>query len=293
MQLDRTRITIRPRSAWETLDLALRVTWTFWPTLLLSTAVLAIPCALVNGYVLSWMLSGEYSDDTISRYLWSMTLLVFCEAATATLATTTALGRLMFLQEVSARVIWADLRSCAVRIFWCHGVVRGGFVLCWALAMLQESLEFTPGEGLLLGLAFYQLVQRSARPFLNEIIVLERNPLRAATAKSITISRRSRSLHGPHTGDLVGRWMFVAVACVVLTANLSLTFWFVAGIVTGVWSWGPLMVQVLVPLAMWLVVTFAAVVRYLSYLDLRIRREGWEVELLVRAAARELQGAVT
>ena len=34
---------------------------------------------------------------------------------------------------------------------------------------------------------------------------------------------------------------------------------------------------------LWLVLGGFAVVRYLSYLDLRIRREGWEVELLVRA----------
>jgi hypothetical protein len=34
---------------------------------------------------------------------------------------------------------------------------------------------------------------------------------------------------------------------------------------------------------MWTVAGFFAVARYLSYLDLRIRREGWEVELLIRA----------
>ena len=43
-----------------------------------------------------------------------------------------------------------------------------------------------------------------------------------------------------------------------------------------------------VPAAMWTVAAFFAVVRYLSYLDLRIRREGWEVELQVRAEAERL-----
>jgi hypothetical protein len=33
------------------------------------------------------------------------------------------------------------------------------------------------------------------------------------------------------------------------------------------------------------VVAFFAIVRFLSYLDLRIRHEGWEVELLMRAEA--------
>ena len=37
------------------------------------------------------------------------------------------------------------------------------------------------------------------------------------------------------------------------------------------------------PLALWIVVGAGSVARFLSYLDLRIRREGWEVELLMRA----------
>ena len=39
----------------------------------------------------------------------------------------------------------------------------------------------------------------------------------------------------------------------------------------------------LYPVAIWLVVAYFAVVRFLAYLDLRIRSEGWEVELLMRA----------
>jgi hypothetical protein len=46
--------------------------------------------------------------------------------------------------------------------------------------------------------------------------------------------------------------------------------------------------QVILPAAMWLVVGFTTVVRFLSYLDLRIRHEGWEVELLMRAEAMRL-----
>ncbi|HXT57762.1 MAG TPA: hypothetical protein VN699_03965, partial [Pirellulales bacterium] len=40
--------------------------------------------------------------------------------------------------------------------------------------------------------------------------------------------------------------------------------------------------------AIWLVVGYFAVVRFLSYLDLRIRTEGWEVELIMRAEAARL-----
>ncbi len=46
------------------------------------------------------------------------------------------------------------------------------------------------------------------------------------------------------------------------------------------------------PLALWLVIGFAAVARFLSYLDVRIRREGWEVELTLRAEAARLAGQI-
>ena len=46
--------------------------------------------------------------------------------------------------------------------------------------------------------------------------------------------------------------------------------------------------EVVYPACLWLVVAFLAVVRFLSYLDLRIRHEGWEVELLMRAEALRL-----
>jgi len=38
------------------------------------------------------------------------------------------------------------------------------------------------------------------------------------------------------------------------------------------------------PLALWFVAGFMTIVRFLQYLDLRIRQEGWEVELRMRAA---------
>jgi hypothetical protein len=41
--------------------------------------------------------------------------------------------------------------------------------------------------------------------------------------------------------------------------------------------------------AFWLVIAYFTVVRFLSYLDQRIRAEGWEVELLLRAERARLE----
>ncbi len=57
---------------------------------------------------------------------------------------------------------------------------------------------------------------------------------------------------------------------------------------TGYWTTELVTFRVLLPLAGWLVLGYFAVVRFLAYLDLRIRREGWEVELTLRSEADQL-----
>ena len=64
--------------------------------------------------------------------------------------------------------------------------------------------------------------------------------------------------------------------------------WFFAATLTNVWEWNWLMTTILFPLALWLLTAYVAVYRFLSYLDLRIRLEGWEVELKIRAEANRL-----
>jgi hypothetical protein len=43
------------------------------------------------------------------------------------------------------------------------------------------------------------------------------------------------------------------------------------------------------PISLWIVAGIMAVVRFLSYLDIRIRQEGWAVELRMRAEAIRFQ----
>ena len=88
----------------------------------------------------------------------------------------------------------------------------------------------------------------------------------------------------------MGRWITTSAATIALTISLVLSFWFLIGMISNDWHWGPLFVQAILPLAFWLAAIYTTVVKFMNYLDLRIRREGWEVELKVRAAAQELQG---
>ena len=68
------------------------------------------------------------------------------------------------------------------------------------------------------------------------------------------------------------------------------SLWFFWGMMLFDWNWGPIMFHVCYPLSLWLVAAYFAVVRFMCYLDLRIRREGWEVELVMRAAGNQLSG---
>jgi hypothetical protein len=58
------------------------------------------------------------------------------------------------------------------------------------------------------------------------------------------------------------------------------------------WNVGWFQLQIVWPLCLWLVAAYFSVVRFLSYLDLRIRHEGWEVELLMRAEALRMAARV-
>ncbi len=287
MQLDRTEIAIRERTAADLLDLALRVTSAYIGPLLMWTGCLALPFALLNGWLTWHIVADEYNASTIFRFTLLMSELVFLEAPFATMAVVLFLGRAMFRQAATG--ILHDLKHLAPRILWTE-FLRGSLFGLFLACLIDPESELAAAESFLPFVCCYVFLVRALRPFTNEIVLLERNPLRSANPQVITVARRSRALQGPSSGDLFGRSIAICGATIVLTVCLMLSWWFVLGVVTSRWNWGPLMVRGIVPLSLWLAVVYATVARFLSYLDLRIRREGWEVELKVRAAANQLKG---
>jgi hypothetical protein len=290
VQFDLTRIVIRQRGIWEVLDLALRVNRIYAKPLWLVTLTLALPLAILNAWVLHPVVADEFSLETNARYLWLVIWLVFLETPVATLPTTALLGRAMFLQDLSWRAIAGDIRQVLPGIVWTQGITRGGLAVVAVLLSSRPEMELGvgPTDTWLFILAAYSLGPRMIRPYVNEIVLLERNPLRRQDATTVTVGRRIRALHRANTGDLVARWIATALATTALTTSLVLTFWFAAGMMANDWRWGSLIVQWMFPCALWLATVYTAIVKFICYLDLRIRREGWEVELKVRAAAQEL-----
>ena len=124
---------------------------------------------------------------------------------------------------------------------------------------------------------------------VNEIVLLERNPLHAREPGATTVGRAAGSCTCPAAATCWCRGFGTALIAVLLTAAVLGTFVFVSGVFLNDWKPGPFMLTYVYPLSLWIVAGYLTVVRFLSYLDLRIRHEGWEVELRMRAEGTRLK----
>jgi hypothetical protein len=295
VQLDQTRISVRERTMGEILDLSLQFFRRHFGPILLMYALGAVPLALLNYLFIGWMMDLEYITTLflveegweIVRYVWILSLLTIIEAPLASGFATAYLGRLVFEDQPRWRQLVVDVVKMAPRVTWCQIVIRG-VGLAWLLTLTLERYgEFQAGiEGFLLPLlVLFSCVVRSFRPFNMEIILLERNPLMSRDPNMMTIGRRSAQLHNPSGGELFSRSIVSGMVGFAMTLAGFSTLLFVMGVFLNSWAPGPRMLSFGLPLAMWFVGAYLTVVRFLSYLDLRIRQEGWEVELRMRAEA--------
>jgi hypothetical protein len=302
MQLDRTRIAIRERGLLETIDLALFVLRDFLGPIIGCALLAIVPLALINYALVGWMAPSEYDTDVIGfRYLWNMTVLIFLEAPLAGVFIVAYLGPAVFLEDRTIRQVAGDVLRQSVAFFLCQGLLRG-VLIAWVLYLITDRLE---GNAFIEGFLMFVLcgwaaAMRAFRPYINEIVLLEKNPLFSRKGGAITVTRRSSHLHSPYSGDLIVRWIGAAGIAVLLTLVVLYAAYMAQGVLIGDWAFyisqehGPVLnldwfkLEVVYPACLWLVVMFWAVVRFLSYLDLRIRHEGWEVELLMRAEALRL-----
>jgi hypothetical protein len=301
MQLDRTRIAIRERGLLDTIDLALHVTRDFALPLAIAALLAIVPLALLNYALVGWMAPTEAETPLdMGRYWWNMTVLIYLEAPLASTFVVAYLGPALFLEKRTVRQIAVDVLRYAPQLLLCQGLLRG-LLVAWGLYLLVDRLEPGPVEFLFIPIVLmWSTAMRAFRPYINEIILLEKNPLWAKADNAITMAKRSTHLHGPYSGDLLIRWIGGALVALLLVGLALATAIALEGVLIGVWpfagmftddfSWNMdwALLQIVYPACLWLVVAFISVVRFLSYLDLRIRHEGWEVELLMRAEALRL-----
>jgi hypothetical protein len=288
VQLDKTTIAIRERGVLDTLDLSLHVLRVYGSPLAVAMTLGVIPLYVLNTLLIHWM--GDTVDEEVAfpfRFVWHLSVLVFLEAPLASIFATAYLGEAVFLERPRMGEIAVKVGKMFPRVVWCQILVRGVGLAWLVLLAVDRYGEFDFFlEGLVPGvLVAYAAGLRAFRPFMNEIILLERNPLRATTKETMTVGKRSAMLHGPSSGDLFLRWVSSALIGILLLGSVCGTLLVISGMFFHAWGLSPFMVQCCLPISMWIVAWFFTVFRFMSYLDVRIRQEGWEVELRLRAEA--------
>ena len=227
-----------------------------------------VPLAVLNGWLLADYAERDFELGFPLAYMVYMALLILFEAPLATAPATLYLGKALFTERPDAREIAGDFRRSLAQLLVCQVLLRLWY-LRWS--------------------------------YLNEVILLERNRLRQKKGSGESTLQRARILHLGEGGDLVARgfavivvggllfasiWLSMSwISCLVRSRSSSVRILSVRVILLGQWEWAfdrPTYTFYF-QLALWIVVAYFTVVRFLSYLDLRIRREGWEVELIMRA----------
>ena len=293
MQLDKTEIVIRQRSALELLDLSLRVLRRHGLKIAAACALFGVPLLIADGWLSAWM----FGEDAVmaaedlpepqaylrSRHAVHLFVLFLFQFPLISLPATIFLGDQVFYESPTIKQLLSKLAGIWLQTLWVLGICRLGLVSLGLALVVNRNTIFDPAAEtfLLIGLALSLLV-RAVWPFAPEILGLERCLIRPTRESPISYSVRRSGLHQSVSSDHVGRFLLCALAAAALAATLYGTLLMaiaaLVGNIDSIWF-----DRVLIPLVLWLVGLFVVVFRFLSYLDSRIRLEGWELELRLRA----------
>ena len=245
MALDQTLISIRERRQVDLFDLALVVCRRRAGPLGLAAVAGMAPFALLNAWL--FHLAGT-GGPALGLLLW------WVEAPFAAAPLTLVLGGMMFGRTPTP---WSVARQCAGAVgtlLATHGLLRF-LPVFWAPPRLL---------------------------FANEVILLEH-------AGWLKLWKRGGDLAGGRDGDLFffsmlqtgATWCFAALAYLgvgrlVQAALAEELTWDLPG--------ASLLTTATFQIPMWVAVAYFAVVRFLTYIDQRIRLEGWEIKLRLHAA---------
>ena len=257
MRLEDVQLAIRQRSILECLDLTFLFCSRHWLGLLITGALGIVPFELFDW----WMNSAEGMNEFAGLLLAAM------EIPWATMFVTLYLGQVTFSETLSLKRMFGDAGRALPGFLLFQLIVRG---LCLMTVVLSPVVF----------LGMY---------YLNEIILLEKPALNR-------IWKRRTAMNARIMGRIISLWI---IDCVVLFVGTFLLTQALRA-VSAIWedrlqtSWlmddGETILETLLSFEDWqlfvaanVVIVFLAVFRFVTYLDSRIRREGWDVELKLRA----------
>lgn len=290
MQLDRTFIAIRKRSLIEIWDLTLQVLRKHFFALSQVLLIGVLPWFILNFALTFWMVSDNNFGEYIGWFYWINAVLVVCQAQVATCLVSSYLGYAMFDQNPNIRTTLKDVWQRGIWFWWLHLAIR---MVLPAIAIVIFGIMAGAGFEALWGFILpcvvgFGLIVRLRTPYLNELLLLEKAPRKSDASSGnvqIRYAERSRGIHSVVGADLFSRFLLSGLISVGLLFSVFASLCLLMGVLNfdtlsynGVYHflWQP---------ALWVVVGIVSINRFLAYIDLRIRTEGWSVMLRMKAEA--------
>jgi len=274
MNLDHLTLVVRERTVGELCDLALLMGRRHARDLGILLIIGAAPWLLLD-----YLCMQLVPDEGWAGVTWWLVLLIF-QLPLATAPLTAYLGEAMFTARPQR---WSALRTGlrALPVLLLPALARAAVIAlpCLVFSAVGDGL---PGLLFIFLLLFFPA-------HLAEVVVLERQGLRLGfrRARQLMTAWRSEAItHGCLTLLWVGGGMLMLIVSGVELVNLlfweSLTY-------RDFWLWLQPQVSPWVLVLPWPFLGYLSVVRFLAYIDLRTRREGWEIELDLRRAGHRLE----
>lgn len=294
MQFDRTFIGIRQRSAMEVWDLTLLVIRRYFGALVWLFLIGAVPWMIINHLLTMWMVSDQYYSDHLAWFYWINACLVISQAQVGTFWIAHFLGQAMFNANPDAADTFHSVRKTKHKFFfgWLHLVNRMVLPVIGVVVLLLISTEDEINGFLAIALMslliFIGLIVRSRTPYLSEILLLEEAPRKSNSSKVQSYSSRSSNLLGAPGADFFVKFSLAAMFGVVFSLTLYESFCLLDSVL-GLQSIASSNLNFIYwQISLWITAAIIAVNRFLSYIDLRIRTEGWAVRLRLMAEERRM-----
>ena len=284
MKFDQTSIAIRERSNLEIYDLAAIVMVRHIRPIMVLLLLNALPFALLDYYLVGWVTDVSFSYGFSSLYYTMMLALIATQAQLGTCLITIFMGRVMFMEEHSVRAVLRLFFKRLPYFLFSQGILRLALfavLLAWVTPH-EERPQFGGFYSGLLMIAATGILVRSLRPYLPEVIFLEQTPLKKK-GDLPSLSERSKNLHSLASYSIM--WQFILMRVTVPLMLFAVHSVFI--MLDSMLSIRANSEQSLQPFYLlasgWFVAAFFAVVQFLMYIDVRIRQEGWSVDLKFRS----------
>ena len=280
MQFDQTSIAIRERSNLEIYDLAAIVMVRHIRPIMVLLLLNALPFALLDYYLVGWVTDVSFSYGFSTLYYTMMLALIATQAQLGTCLITIFMGRVMFMEEHSVRAVLRLFFKRLPYFLFSQGILRLA-LFAVLLAWVTPHEEGPQIAGFWFGLimiAATGILVRSLRPYLPEVIFLEQTPLKKK-GDLPSLSERSKNLHSLASYSIM--WQFILMRVTVPLMLFAVHSVFI--MLDSMLSIRANSEQSLQPFYLlasgWFVAAFFAVVQFLMYINVRIRQEGWAVQL--------------